>query len=155
VGGSSGGEGTEVAVTGTAGQAAGIAARLGLQRDSVVGEIGYDDDVDAQVREAIEAVIGSELLDEDADDVLDAVLLWWRADDGDLTDALVDAITLLADDGSIALLTPRTGRPGYVEPSEIAEATQTAGLAQTTSSPGGPDWMLTKLARSRSRGAKR
>lgn len=145
----------EVAVTETAGQAGSIAARLGLQRDSVVGEIGYDDDVDQHVRESIESVTGTELLDEDADDVLDAVLLWWRADDGDLTDALVDAITLLADDGSIALLTPRTGRPGYVEPSEIGEASQTAGLAQTTTSPGGSDWMLTKLARSRSRGAKR
>jgi hypothetical protein len=142
-------------VTGTTGQAGSIAARLGLQRDSVVGEIGYDEDVDAEVRAAIESATGSELLDEDADDVLDAVLLWWRSDDGDLTDALVDAITLLADDGVIALLTPRTGRPGYVEPSEIAEATQTAGLAQTTSAPGGPNWILTKLARSRSRQSRR
>ena len=142
-------------MTGTTGQAGNLAARLGLQRGSVVGEIGYDDDVDAQVREAVESVTGAELLEEDADDVLDAVLLWWRADDGDLTDALVDAITLLADDGSIALMTPRTGRDGYVEPSEIAEATQTAGLAQTTTSPGGPNWMLTKLARSRARAPKR
>lgn len=142
-------------MTGTTGQAGSIATRLGLQQGSVVGEIGYDEDVDADLRASIEAVTGSELLDEDADDVLDAVLLWWRADDGDLTDALVDAITLLADDGSIALLTPRTGRSGYVEPSEIAEATQTSGLAQTTTTPGGPSWMLTRLARSRSRGVRR
>ena len=97
-------------MTGTTGQAGNLAARLGLQRGSVVGEIGYDDDVDPELREAVESVTGAELLDEDADEVLDAVLLWWRDDDGDLTDALVDAITLLADDGLIWLMTP-TDRP--------------------------------------------
>ena len=115
----------------------GVAVRLGLKAGDVVGEIGYDDDVDHDLRDAIEAIIGSELLDEDADDVLDAVVLWWREDDGDLTDALVDAITLLADTGVIWLLTPKTGREGYVEPSDIAEATRTAGLSQTTTVSGG------------------
>ena len=88
------------------------AARLGLKAGNTVGEIGYDDDVDHDLRDAIAELIDSELLDEDADDVLDAVLLWWREGDGDLTDALVDAITLLADDGVIWLLTPKTGRDG-------------------------------------------
>ena len=70
--------------------------------------------------------------------------------DGDLTDALINAIPLLADDGVIWLLTPKTGRGGYVEPSEIAEATRTAGLAQTTSVPGGRQWMIARLARPKS-----
>jgi len=32
--------------------------------------------------------------------------------DGDLVDALVDAITLLSDSGVVWLLTPKTGRDG-------------------------------------------
>ncbi len=127
----------------------GVADRLGLKAGDVVGEIGFDDDVDHDLREAVEDIIGAGLLEEDADDVLDAVLLWWRAEDGDLTDALVDAITLLADTGVIWLLTPRTGLDGYVEPSDIAEATRTAGLSQTTTVPGGLQWTTAKLARAK------
>ncbi|MDQ2739785.1 MAG: DUF3052 domain-containing protein [Actinomycetota bacterium] len=127
----------------------GVADRLGLKAGDVVGEIGFDDDVDHDLREAVEDIIGGGLLEEDADDVLDAVLLWWRAEDGDLTDALVDAITLLADTGVIWLLTPRTGLDGYVEPSDIAEATRTAGLSQTTTVPGGLQWTTAKLARAK------
>ncbi len=130
-------------------QAEAVAVRLGLKAGDVVGEIGYDDDIDHDLREAVEGIIGSELLDEDADDVLDAVILWWRGADGDLTDALVDAITLLADTGVIWLLTPKTGRDGYVEPSDIAEATRTAGLAQTTTVPSNLLWMTAKLARAK------
>lgn len=136
-------------MTEVSGQATSVAVRLGLKAGDVVGEIGYDEDVDHDVREAIEGLIGSELLDEDADDVLDAVILWWREDDGDLTDALVDAITLLADSGVIWMFTPKTGSPGYVEPSDIAEATRTAGLSQTTTVPGGNQWMTAKLARAK------
>ena len=54
----------------------------------VVQEIGWDEDVDDDVRAAIEEQIGGDLLDEDADEVVDVVLLWWREDDGDLVDAL-------------------------------------------------------------------
>jgi Protein of unknown function (DUF3052) len=136
-------------VSDVAGRSVSIAARLGLKDGDTVGEVGYDDDVDHELRDAIADLVGSDLLDEDADDVLDAVLLWWREDDGDLTDALVEATTLLADDGVIWLLTPKTGRGGYIEPSEIAEATRTAGLAQTTSVPGGGQWMIARLARTR------
>ncbi len=133
-----------------AGHAETIASRLGLAAGNTVGEAGYDDDVDHDLRDAIADLIGSELLDDDADEVLDAVLLWWREGDGDLTDALVDAIPLLADDGVIWLLTPKTGRDGYVEPSEISEATMTAGLSQTTSVAGGQEWMIARLARPKS-----
>ncbi|MGW1888915.1 DUF3052 domain-containing protein [Streptomyces sp. NPDC002004] len=121
------------------------AARLGFQPGQVVQEIGFDDDADQELREAIEETIGSELADEDYDDVADAVLLWFREDDGDLTDALVDAIGLI-DDGNIWLLTPKTGRGGYVEPSDISDAAQTAGLSQTKSISVGKDWSATRLA---------
>jgi len=137
-------------VSDVAGPAVTTAARLGLSAGNTVGEAGYDDDVDHDLRDAIADLIDSDLLDADADEVLDAVLLWWRDGDGDLTDALVDAIPLLADDGVIWLLTPKTGRDGYVEPSEISEATRTAGLAQTTNVAGGPRWMITRLARPKS-----
>lgn len=144
-----------ITVSDMSGKTASAASRLGLRAGSVVGEIGYDDDVDQDLREGIAAITGSELLDEDAEDVLDAVLLWWRDDDGDLTDALVDAITLLADEGAIWLLTPRTGHEGYVDPSDIGDAARTAGLSQTTSGPSVGRWMMTKLVRARSSGRAR
>jgi hypothetical protein len=141
-------------VSDVSGQAEAAVARFGLSAGDTVGEIGYDDDVDFEVRDAVETIVGTEILDEDADDVLDAVLLWWREDDGDLTDALVDANTLLADTGVIWLLTPKTGRDGYVEPSEIIEATQTAGLAQTTSFGVGA-WTAARLVRPKSNRVRR
>lgn len=121
------------------------AARLGFQPGQVVQEIGYDDDVDQELREAIEGVIENDLVDEDYDDVADAIVLWFREDDGDLTDALVDAIGLVDDGGAVWLLTPKTGRDGYVEPSDINEASQTAGLAQTKSINAGKDWTGSRL----------
>src|SRR5699024_10903808 len=81
--------------------------------------------------EAVEDVIGSDLLEEDTDEVVDAVLLWWRSTDGDLVDTLMDAVTVLADDGYVWVFTPKTGLPGHVEPAIINEAAQTVGMAQT------------------------
>ncbi len=85
----------------------GLAERLGIKPGQVVQEIGYDDDCDEQLREAITRLKDTELVDEDYDDVVDVVLLWWRDGDGDLFDALADALTPLADGGYIWLLTPR------------------------------------------------
>ncbi|GAA0603609.1 DUF3052 domain-containing protein [Streptomyces crystallinus] len=121
------------------------AARLGFEPGQVVQEIGYDDDVDQDLREGIESLIGQELVDEDYDDVADVVLLWFRDEDGDLTDALVDAIGYLEDAGTIWLLTPKTGRDGYIEPSDINDAAQTAGLSPAKSISVGKDWSGTRL----------
>jgi len=121
------------------------AARLGFQPGQVVQELGYDDDAEQALREGIEAITGQELVGEDYDDMADAVVLWFREDDGDLTDALVDAITLIEDGAPVWLMTPKTGRPGYVEPSEIGEAAQTAGLAQTSTVNAGKDWTGNRL----------
>ena len=136
-------------MTAASGPAATAAARLGLSAGDVVGELGYDEDVDHDFRDAVSDIIDAELLGEDADDVLDAVLLWWRDDGGDLTDALVDAVTLLADDGVIWLVSPRTGQDGYIEQSDIVEATRTSGLTQTTTVTGPPGWTLARLARAK------
>ncbi|MEU9212537.1 DUF3052 domain-containing protein [Streptomyces sp. NPDC048415] len=127
------------------------AARLGFEPGQVVQEIGFDDDVDHELREGIESLIGQDLVDEDYDDVADVVLLWFRDEDGDLTDALVDAIGLLEDGGMIWLLTPKTGRDGYVEPSDISDAAQTAGLSQTKSISVGKEWSGTRLATPKSK----
>ncbi|MFJ3584227.1 DUF3052 domain-containing protein [Streptomyces sp. NPDC090127] len=121
------------------------AARLGFEPGQVVQEIGYDEDVDFDLREGIESIIGSDLVDEEYDDVADAVVIWFRDEDGDLTDALVDAIGLLEDGGDVWLLTPKTGRDGYVEPSDINDAAQTAGFSQTKSISVAKDWAGSRL----------
>nr|WP_206322067.1 DUF3052 domain-containing protein [Streptomyces sp. HNM0575] len=118
---------------------------MGFQPGQVVQELGYDDDVEQALREGIEAITGTELVDEDHDDVADAVMLWFREEDGDLTDALVDATTMIDAGSPVWLLTPKTGRDGYVEPSEIGEAAQTAGLAQTSTVNAGKDWSGSRL----------
>lgn len=122
------------------------ALRLGFEQGQIVQELGYDEDCDQELREGIEDITGSELVDEDYDDVADAVLLWHREDDGDLTDALVDALEYLAEGGLVWLLTPKTGRDGHIEASEIADAAKTAGLSQTSSVAVAKDWAGTRLA---------
>ncbi|MEU6973051.1 DUF3052 domain-containing protein [Kitasatospora aureofaciens] len=121
------------------------AARLGFGPGQVVQEIGYDSDVDQDLREGIESLTGQDLVDEDYGDVADVVLRWFRDEDGNLTDSLVDAIGLLEDGGPIWLLTPKTGRDGYIEPSDISEAAQTAGLSQSKTISVGKDWSGTRL----------
>jgi hypothetical protein len=123
----------------------GVAERLGIEPGMVVQELGWDEDVDDDLRSAIEERAGSDLLDEDADEVVDVILLWWREDDGDLADALLDARGPLADEGVIWVLTPKTGRDGHVEPSDIAEAVSTTGMAQTSNVNVSEDWSASRL----------
>jgi hypothetical protein len=134
-------------VSSTAGAAAehGLVARLGLRQGQVVQELGWDEDVDEAFRVALEDAIDDGLADEDSDDVADLVVLWWREEDGDLVDALVDALTNLAESGAVLLMTPKAGRPGHVEPSEISEASLAAGLHGTSSLSAGKDWSGTRL----------
>ncbi|HWG63637.1 MAG TPA: DUF3052 domain-containing protein [Streptosporangiaceae bacterium] len=134
---------------------AGLAGRLGIKPGQVVQEIGYDEDVDEQLRDDIAALKDVELVDEDYDDVVDVVLLWWRDDDGDLIDAIMDALTPLADGGYIWLLTPKAGRPGHVEPSDIGDAAPTAGLSQTSSVSAARDWLGTRLVSPKARRLQR
>jgi len=98
---------------------------LGISAGAVVWEIGADDDADGGLREAL--------------------ALWWREDDGDLVDALVDAIGPLADHGVVWLLTPKPGRDGHVEAEDISDAAPTAGLQQTSTVSAGRDWQGTRL----------
>ncbi len=139
----------------TAGQADGVrspADRFGIEPDMVVMEMGYDDDVDEDLRDALAELVG-ELEDEDTDEVVDAVLLWYRDGDGDLFDLLTNALGPLADSGVVWLLTPKAGRDGHVEPSEVTESSQTAGLQQTSTVNAGKDWTAARLVSPR--GAKK
>jgi len=137
-----------------AGNGAGIADHLGLKGGMIVMESGYDDDVDEELRADIARCIGEDMVDEDTDEVVDVVLLWYRDGDGDLADVLVDSIGPLADDGYIWLLTPKRGRDNYVEPSEIAEAASIAGLSQTSIATIGSDWSAARLVGRKSGGKK-
>ncbi len=127
------------------GASAGPAARLGFTSGMVVQELGWDNDTDDDLRLAIEDCIDGDLVDGDYGNVVDAVLLWWRAADGDLADGLVDALTDLVGGGAIWLLTPKIGRPGAIEPADISEAAPIAGLSQTTTAAASKEWSATRL----------
>jgi hypothetical protein len=135
----------------------GTADRLGLKPGMIVMESGYDDDVDEALRESVIAAVGDaeNLVEEDTDEVVDVVLLWYRDGDEDLADVLVDAIAPLADDGYIWLLTPKRGQDNYVEPSDIAEAAAIAGLSQTSIATIGHEWAAARLVGRKSSGGKR
>jgi hypothetical protein len=127
------------------------AARLSLASGQIVQEVGYDTDCDADLREAVVEIIGADFVDLDFEEVVDAALLWFREDDGDLTDALVDAITPLADQGVVWLLTPKPGREGHIEPEDITDAAQTAGLRQTSTISASDNWQGTRLVAPRAK----
>jgi hypothetical protein len=119
--------------------------RLGISAGELILELGLDSDCDEQLRAAIELKAGQAMLSGHVDEVVDAVLLWWREGDGDLVDDLVDALTYLSESGPIWLLTPKVGIEGHVEPSDIQDAAPTAGLTQTVSFLAAHDWTATKL----------
>ena len=135
----------------TSSEAIETASRLALEAGLVVQEIGFDTDSDENLRSGVRAIIGSDMVDIEFEDVVDVALLWFREDDGDLTDALVDAITPLADQGVVWLLTPKPGRDGHVEPEDITEAAQTAGLRQTSTISAGASWQGTRLVAPRAK----
>jgi hypothetical protein len=137
-----------VTSTAGAGGSRSLSDKLGLSRGLVVQELGWDEDVDDDVRLMIEDAIDGELVEE-AMEAVDLVLLWWRDGDGDLVDSLVDALTDLTAAGYIWLMTPKVGRSGYVDAADLAEAAVTAGLALTNSLPVSADWTATKLVRPR------
>ncbi|MCU1623534.1 MAG: hypothetical protein JWL79_2379 [Frankiales bacterium] len=133
----------------------GLAERLGIQEGQVVQVLGDTDDIDDELLEDVAARTTTELIKgDDTDEVVDVVLLWWREGDGDLVDALVDSLTNLGDSGVVWLLTPKAGRDGHVEPSDIDEAAPTAGLSSTRSTSAAPEWSGTRLVSPKAARAK-
>jgi hypothetical protein len=128
------------------GRALSAAEKLGLTKGMVVQELGWDEDVDDDLRIAIEDAVDAELIEE-AMEAVDVVLLWWRDDDGDLADGLVDTLTDLSSSGAVWLLTPKVGRTGHVDPAEINEAAITAGLSHTITASVSADWAASRLVR--------
>lgn len=124
--------------------------RLGIDTGHVVQEFGWDDDVDDSVRAGIEDLTGQDLADEDYNDGADGVLVWFREGDGDLTDLLVDAVGQLFERGYVLLATPRAGREGSVEASDIEEAASTAGLVAGSPHKVSSSWSVIKLMPPRS-----
>ena len=87
---------------------------LGIQPDAVVQILGDNEGLDEDLLTAVAEAAGQPSVDDGYDDVVDVVLLWWREEDGDLVDGLLDATTLLAERGEIWVLTPKPGRDGHV-----------------------------------------
>jgi hypothetical protein len=118
---------------------------MGFAKDDLVLEVGYDSDCDSTIRDQIMAITGTDFLEGSTSEVVDGVLLWWRDGDGDLVDELMDGLTYLSETGPIWVLTPKAGRDGHVEPSEIQDAAPIAGLSQTSTIALAGDWSATRL----------
>src|SRR5690625_4082826 len=118
---------------------------VGFGKGDYVQEIGYDDDVDQALCEAIEAIIGDKIADAEEDDVYDVILMWWRSDDDDLIDGLVDAQDTLKEGGDVWLLRPKANRPGHISPAEISEAATTADMQVTSTFSAADDWAGLRL----------
>ncbi len=118
---------------------------MGFEPGELVLELGGGSDVDQSLRESIVADTGNALIEDETNEVVDAVIIWWRDGDGDLEDELVDALTYLSEIGSIWVLTPKAGRDGHVEPSDIQDAAPNVGLSQTSTFSVATDWTATRL----------
>lgn len=118
---------------------------MGFAKGDQILEIGYASDCDDELRLKIAEIAGTELIDIDPTEVVDAVILWWRDGDGDLIDELMDALAYLSETGPIWVMTPKMGRANYVEASEIQDAAPIAGLTVTSSIPVAADWSATRL----------
>lgn len=99
---------------------------LPLREGMVVQEVGWSRDVDDAFRDIVVDVIGGGLVDEGYGGDVDAVLLWWRAGEGVLADALLAAGAVLSEGRFVLLLTPKVG--GYVRPEDIDEAVVLTGF---------------------------
>jgi len=120
-------------------------SRMGFEKGQLVLEVGHGSDCDENLRKQIAEIIGEPLIENEANEVVDAVLIWFREGDGDLADELVDALTFLSETGPIWILSPKVGRDGHVHPSDIQDAANTAGLSQTSTIAVAPNWSATKI----------
>jgi hypothetical protein len=119
--------------------------RMGFAAGELILEVGYGPDSDDVLRSEIAAITGTQLIEGETTEVVDAVILWWRDGDGDLVDELMDALTYLSETGPIWVLTPKLGRDGHVESSDIQDAAPIAGLSQTSTVALAQDWTGTRL----------
>ena len=102
---------------------------MGFEKGQIILEVGHGSDCDENFRKQLIEITGEPLIENETSEVVDAVLIWFREDDGDLADELVDALTYLSESGPIWVLTPKVGREGHVHPSDIQDAANTAGVS--------------------------
>ena len=91
------------------------------------------------------SITGTTFLEGSTNEVVDAVIIWWREGDGDLVYELMDALTYLFENGASWVMTPKAGRDGHVEPSDIQDAAPIAGLSVTSTIALAKDWTATRL----------
>jgi len=118
---------------------------MGFAKGELILEIGYGPDCDDALRADIKKIVATDFHENSTKEVVAAVLLWVREDDGDLVDELMDALTYLSETGPIWVLTPKVGRDGHVEPSDIQDAAPIAGMSQTSTLVVANDWTATRL----------
>ncbi|WEV70059.1 DUF3052 domain-containing protein [Bifidobacterium sp. ESL0775] len=106
------------------------AEEFGFHAGDIVQEWLWDDDVSESIREKIMDLTGQDLVDEDYDSAVDGVIIWWRdGDDEDaLADTIVDAYSVIGEDGPLWILTPKPGRPGAAASNTVQSAAKTAGM---------------------------
>ena len=118
---------------------------MGLAKEDLVLEVGHDSDCDSTLRDQLMTITGTQFLKGSTSEVVDAVIIWWREGDGDLVDELMDALTYLSETGPIWVSTPKVGRDGHVEPSDIQDAAPIAGLSVTSTIALAKDWTATRV----------
>ncbi|MDT3767898.1 DUF3052 domain-containing protein [Gleimia hominis] len=121
---------------------------LGFKDGQVVQEFYWDEDVDDPLRRHIEQVTGEALVDGEYGNVVDGVIIWWRADDAqeeDLADVLLDCISDLDNGGLVWVLTPKPTDAQHVSPNDVAEAARIAGLHATSAEVVAPQWTGMRL----------
>ena len=118
---------------------------MGLAKDDLILEVGHDSDCDSTLRDELMSITGTAFLQGSTSEVVDAVIIWWRDGDGDLVDELMDGLTYLVENGVIWVMTPKAGRDGHVEPSDIQDAAPIAGLSVTSTIALAKDWTATRL----------
>ena len=119
---------------------------MGFSEGLIVQELGWDSDVDEDLRSLVMDAIDDDLIDE-AVEAVDAALVWWRDEDGEVADGLVESLTDLSKTGVIWLLTPKVGRQGHINAKDIAEGVTAAGLALTTPVDMSDNWQVQKVVR--------
>ncbi|WP_394854736.1 DUF3052 domain-containing protein [Bifidobacterium fermentum] len=124
------------------------AEEFGFHSGNIVQEWLWDDDVDDGIRLQIEDVTGEDLVDEDYDSAVDGVVIWWRDGDAedDLADTIVDAYTVLGDDGPLWILCPKPGRTGAPSASTVENAAKTAGMNAAMPLTVSKDWNGVRLS---------
>jgi hypothetical protein len=118
------------------------AEEFGFHEGDIVQEWLWDDDVSETIREKIMDLTGQDLVDEDYASAVDGVIIWWRDgdDEDDLADTIVDAYSVVGEDGPLWIITPKPGRSGAPGSNTVQSAAKTAGMNAATPLTVSEDW---------------